>query len=108
VISAHCRWCQPGDVEPTHGLCRLNRTVRFGKNPNQGRPIGFLIAWLRRARVHEDRASHFEDRIGNGIIRIADRLTARAWAVNQPDLAFFLSLERGLRPGEGDEPDRNP
>ena len=109
VPSAHCRWCGGGaGGEPLHGLCRINRTVRAGKNVHQGRPIGFLIAWLRLAVIHEDRQSHFDDRKGNDAISLGDRLAARAWTQNEPALGFFLGKEREQRPEEGVEPMLNP
>jgi len=36
MISIHCGW---------HPHCRLNRTLKEGRNPNQGKCVGFMQAW---------------------------------------------------------------
>ena len=45
-----------------HGLCRKTRTSRPGRRSAQGRPLGFLVAWLVKARTFhgaDARARHF-------------------------------------------------
>lgn len=101
ILSAHC-------LNPSHGLCRLQRTVRASEHrPSQGRPLGFLIAWLWRGHLHESRESHFADRIGD-VVTFDDRCAARVWAEGSEAMAFPLSKERPLRPGEAPEPTGNP
>ncbi len=110
TLSAHCLWCNAalGEEVPSHGLCRLDRTTRPSlTRPAQGRPLGFLVAWLRRAPFHETREAHFDDRLG-GVIDLAERQAARAWAEATPGMAEPLSKERDRRPGEGPEPDLCP
>lgn len=111
VLSAHCLWRDPSgsdDDGPVHGLCRLDRTVKPSDGrPQQGRPVGFLVAWLWRSSAHPDRASHFADRLG-GRISLAERQAARAWAESAPTMAFPLSVERPRRAGEEAEPERCP
>ena len=40
IMTAHCNF-------DGHGLCRKQRVCTAGPKPGQGRPIGFLCAWLR-------------------------------------------------------------
>jgi hypothetical protein len=105
ILSAHCEWrLRGGADEPCHGLCRLSRTVRpNSKLLQQGRPVGFLVAWLRRAYEYPDREAHFAARQG-ALISRAERLEARAWAERTPHMAWPLAVERPQRPGEEAEP----
>ena len=71
--------------------------------PGQGRPLGFLIAWLRRA-ADIGYASRDEHYVARFDVTRAERESARAWAATRPEFAFFLAQERPPHPGEGDEP----
>ena len=105
IMSAHCRWVAPGEVDGCHGVCRLNRTCRAGRNPSQGRPVGFLLAWLFRAHEFRTREAHFAIRNGEVSCHLGLRAPARAWAVAQsPYFDDLFALERLLAPGEPAEP----
>jgi hypothetical protein len=103
VLSAHC-WVDGC----AHGLCRMDRTAKGSTSrayAARGRPIGLLIAWLRRGIMYGSREDHFASRHG---ISFQERSEAREWAMAQPELAAMLAKERAPRPGEGDEPDECP
>ena len=53
ILAAHCR-------HPDHGnKCRMNKTLKArASKPAQGRPIGFLIAWLQCAGDFESQQLH--------------------------------------------------
>ncbi len=102
TLSAHCLWVDPSTGEHEHGLCRLDRTCNRCNRFPFGRPIGYLIAWLRRASLYHSRAEHFS--ASRDPITFGERLNARQWAMIQPGLAFFISCERELEDGEGIEP----
>ena len=100
IMSAHCK-CD------RHGTCRMNRTVRPGRRPEQGRPLGYLLAWMlaphSRPVEFPDRASHAELAVCEGIykdnpsVSYAERCRLRAWAKSLPSLAplFAEGLEDG-------------
>ncbi len=96
----------------------MNRT--YQRNPNartalsRGRPLGFLIAWLRCCGKFGDgpanRKNHHAaanaqppyEFLASGLS--VERRSAREWALaNLP-----LNLEADKRPGEGDEPEGRP
>ena len=88
-----------------HPQCRLNRSVRRGKRDCQGRPVGFLIAWMRAAERFPDQKSHlaFSRRAARGdeALSFERRQQDREWARQQPTLAGVFEFEKhGARPGE--------
>lgn len=62
---AHCN-------NPAHEACRKTRTSRPGRS-GQGRPLGFLMEWLRCAANIPDQKSH----VGVNSISHSDRIAAR-------------------------------
>lgn len=107
---AHCRL-------PAHGhLCRLNRTLKErAGNPAQGRPLGFLLAWLQSAGDFESKEEHMQ--LGRSPHFILDermshrtRVRARVWLRDaEPDVYRELTqLEREQQSGEGIEPEGWP
>jgi hypothetical protein len=65
------RWNESGTSLDVHcGLhtnchCQFNRTIVDNKTkPQQGRPLGTLVAWLIAQRVWTTRRSHFDARLG--------------------------------------------
>jgi hypothetical protein len=106
VMSAHCRWCADGAETAglgDHAVCRFNRSTKFGTRPQQGRPIGLLLAWLFRAPRFADNQEHFDDK-APGIISYDERVDARDWAEGSMAMATPLSWERPRRAGEPAEP----
>ncbi|CAE7487841.1 unnamed protein product [Symbiodinium sp. KB8] len=89
-----------------HEGCRRVRTckpsTRSGQ-AGQGRPLGFLSAWLRDGAHFTDSHSHIhESRRPN---RLRHRSDARAFFKTLPGAAAFLARERPRRPGEDSEPE---
>ena len=79
------------------------RRPRWETKPAQGRPLGFLVAWLAKGHAFEDQAAHGE----LDAISFADRLAARARLpalADAPDLATMRGHERPQRSAEGIEP----
>lgn len=107
-VAAHCNI-------RAHGLCRCNRTLQAGKpGSSRGRPLGFLVSWLRAGAQHADRASHARlasrkefPTLSDGerdSLSLARRTEARGWMQHQPHLRDLLEAERPQWPGEGAEP----
>ena len=86
-------------------MCRTNRTLkaptRNAARSPQGRPLGFLIAWLRAgprcASFAEHQALARGESRGDPRVSLAARISARQWAEQQQGLAWVLDLERPLR-----------
>ena len=113
ILSAHCR-------DPAHKDCRVNRVLRGGpNNPAQGRPAGFLLAWIqcscdpafKRPTAKASAQAHMA--ISRGAARLVApqlnpvrRVQARRWILdNCADLTKFLEeKERLQRHGEPFEP----
>jgi hypothetical protein len=104
ILSAHCLYTEPGANDCRHGLCRANRTVKGcgddgGSRPWQGRPVGFLVAWLRHSR---DMLCHSRG-IHKGCLNTItedERESARTLVEYSPRFSAILNFERDLRPGE--------
>ena len=92
-LDAHCAVCK----------CKVNR--RYGPRVTgtgaQGRPLGMHIAWLQfpcsgNSAAHRAQLQH---------LTFHDRLQARTWAAQLPELEVLFSWERPRRPDEdADEP----
>lgn len=105
ILCAHCEVKAPGQEFKQHGLCRVNRTVKaHATKPWQGRPLGFLVAWLRKARLDtcDDRASH-KDHLS--LLSLQERQVARTWLINSANFNALLDFERPRFPGEAEEPE---
>ena len=111
-MSAWCCWRDPSD-DPSlfsgfwgsHGTCRCDRSVIDTGPGKRGRPLAYLVAWLRRAEMHMDQKSHNR---GQKDITKAERLECRLWISAMPEFDEALSLERALHAGEPLEHDKNP
>lgn len=84
-----------------HG-CRVTRTsTARASKPAQGRPLGFLTAWLqspcRSTREHCSPAAK--------VFSYEERLAARRRFAEKPGARLLLALER---PAGGSEPDGEP
>ncbi|CAK0794624.1 unnamed protein product, partial [Prorocentrum cordatum] len=97
-LIAECR-------DASHVKCRKHRTIKHGPRPQQGRPIGYLVAWLRK---HAEYGSQLTHGSCNWISK-EDRVAARAaFAGMGPRAQALLAIERPRRPGEAAEPDVCP
>ena len=116
-LDAHCYGHAPGD-------CAMSRTytpyigdgAMTDLRSSRGRPLGFLVAWLRaHARFPpgaDGRAAHCrfgkckclpsKTMLGNGAG--PERLAARAWVEAAPTMVEPRGAERPPRPGEPLEP----
>lgn len=93
------------------GHCAKTRTARpRATKPQQGRPLGYLVAWLLESEQHPTTRAHvdWDPRHGVGPTREA-RLVARALARAQyPDFSTLEECERPPRDGEEEEPEECP
>lgn len=106
ILSAHCR-------HPNHGaLCRVNRTLRTRpRNDAQGKPVGFLLAWMACADDYADQASHHaiaaQARVaGVEALSFENRSSWREWArVHSPGLTELAARVEAGGAGTGEEPE---
>jgi len=93
ILTAHCM-IKNEEGHCVHGLlCRMNRTVRLNAaKPWQCKPLGYLIAWLRRGRqsLPATPEQHKTDQV---LITHADRLAAREWVESTPAFESVLAKE---------------
>ena len=85
-----------------HGSCILTRTLKSGPRRGQGRPVGFLCAWLRAACRGDCalKADHMKYKPP-----FAERSEARHCLYALPGCEELLEKERVAREGEGSEPE---
>lgn len=91
---------------PGHGDCRRQKTLASSstgtqRGLGQGRPLGFLCAWLRQQMDHDDRERHVRFNPS-----FDQRKLARQWLVTNVAEAssFSQQHERACRAGEDAEP----
>ena len=93
-----------------HGKkCMKRRTLlarKGGAQTAQGRPVGYLLAWLRRGTAHD--VLHAKQHKRRVKVTRGQRKEGRAYAKTQESLRTFLENERDRWPGEGSEPDNEP
>ena len=106
-LTAHCNL-------PGHGrLCRLRKSIKASDtNRAQGRPGGYLLAWLAAAPRYATSADHQQMGQRKGAnnreaLRFEERLRLRQWAQESAlDLTTaFAEFERPRWAGEGPEPE---
>ena len=85
-----------------HGLCRATRTVHPGKRKRQGRPLGFLAAWLKGGTLDGMDIKEIHRWYSPAL---ALRKAARDELKDLPGFAAFAEFEREQRPGEASEPE---
>ena len=83
-----------------HGKCVMTRTLRPGSRPFQGRPLGFLSAWLLHCNRFAEKDSHMKFKP-----TLVQRVEGRSLVKSLTRGLRFLALERPLRDGEREEPD---
>ena len=87
---------------PKHGSdCRKTRTVKPGRQEHQGRPLGFLLAWLEGCANHGTRHQHIHE---HRRYPHAVRAAAREQFMRREGASAFAEYERDRRENEGSEP----
>ena len=86
---------------PGHVECRKTRTARPGIRPGQGRPLGFLMAWLEKGHEHVDQQSH----VHHCRVTHEERRDGRLLLMQQ---AGWEEIANKERPQRGDEPEEEP
>ena len=81
--------------------CKRERTVRPGRRPGQGRPVGFLLAWLASGEHEVDKAGHLSHKHFEHAERADCRRDFLDGGAEAQELA---SHERAPVEGEGQEP----
>ena len=86
-----------------HGDCRKQRTCKGADRvSSQGRPIGFLTAWLLDGSSFPDSKSHVHQSAAGQAL--ANRTRGRELFMSHPGSQLFARHERAQRPGEPVEP----
>ena len=102
-FSAFCP-CRDRDRAPCHGAaCRKTLSGAGSKIRTklaQGRPLGYLVCWLRASWEHSSCEAHRSARYSKQV-----REEGRAFLVNLKNGPLLMAWERNPRPGEGEEPD---
>lgn len=88
-----------------HGkACKKERKQNEGANPSQGRPVGYLYAWMKRQ--HHDTAHQHVHREAEQTLQA--RQAAREELKQLVGAAALFNKERKQRPGEPEEPIPSP
>lgn len=88
---------------PGHGArCTKTRTSVAGRKQGQGRPLGFLAAWLARGPTCATAPEH----AALAEIDVAERKAHRASLRARPEADFLRACERAPKLGEESEPER--
>ena len=93
--------------------CRADRLSCGSEHPNrrgQGRPIGFLVAWLLEGDELHSKADHGRDckEQLSGIGGWEARVYARDWAKTLPGMDAVFAVERAKYDDEESEPETIP
>jgi hypothetical protein len=109
-LNAHCihppHLVDAGRKQKCHLDCLLYANPRKGME-GQGRPVGYLVAWLEDAAVSGDvKDEHQTYKKSLRSVAGKDRrVRARLFAKEHATLKYLLLLERDKREGEESEPD---
>ncbi len=101
TVSAHC-------IGNGHGSCRMERVMHHAYRTGtgaSGRPLGTLVAWLRRGSDCRNRPTH---KATQPALTLEERREARTWAMGVPSLQELFDMERPQRENEGSEPEEIP
>lgn len=100
-FSAFCEQASHG------GRCRREKVAYAAGSGRggQGRPLGYLMAWLNKGELHETQQAHMSMEV---VISWAERKEARAMLHNIPGCERVLVGERPRRDDEEDEPESHP
>ena len=94
-----------------HGKCIKEKTVNpsnWRSRERQGRPIGYLGAWLAKGLHNDTKADHWREAMEP---TLADRNAFRAWLKthsDNADVVGLLGFERAKRDDEESEPEHVP
>ena len=102
-LNAHCS----NAAHCTTSHCHTDRVLTDGRRAGQGRPVGFLLAWLFEHAEHATKNLHqdLKKTLGQAA-GWQKRRDARAWARAQGGTCDELfGIERPRHDGEPDEPD---
>ena len=88
-----------------HTKCVMTRTSQPGRRAAQGRPLGFLVAWLALSEETVDKTDHWNR---SRWPDHATRTAARHRLAELPGGQELLECERQQEPGETSEPDNLP
>ena len=97
--------------EHHRGHCAKTRTTNARlSRPQQGRPLGFLLAWLFEAPEHENTRSRMDWDPCNGSGTNHDQRTVcrELTRLSHAEFEAFELCERPLREGEGQGPENCP
>ena len=99
TFTAHCEHKTHTDC----GSCRKQRSALAGSKAKagQGRPLGYLTAWLLAAEDFPDNSTHVHEFHG---APLDHRIEARRKLMLLPGSEAFASYERAREPGEEVEP----
>ena len=81
-----------------HERCVRTRTYKQGNQPGSGHPLGFLAAWCRASRQHDDKAHHMKHNPSH-----ADRVAARRNLMKEWNAEEFANLEASDCEGEPEQ-----
>lgn len=93
-------------VCPYHKGCSKTRTLHAPSSSapagrrGQGRPLGYLAAWLLQGAGFTSKGDHFAS-----VPSFAERVAARTLLKEEPNWPEFAQLERSRGDGEGSEPE---
>ena len=89
-----------------HGVCKLTRTSRastIAARRGQGRPLGLLMSWLKRANGVTDEHAH-KSMYYIQLATHGERVAEREYLGTLPGGAALMAFERAMRPDEEPEP----
>lgn len=92
-FAAHCE-------VPEHGTCRRMKTANEGPAPAQGRPLGYLMAWLEDCN-YPSQQSHLHS---THSLSLEARQRGREVLKGFASARMLFEVERPQRPGEPEEP----
>eukprot|EP00971_Amphidinium_carterae_P346629 6488218-Amphidinium_carterae.1 len=107
IFEARCSW-------PSHNTggitCKLTRTCRCRKKGRDGlslggRPVAFLLCWLRHASACSSKAQHWMKEDWERIFTLQARQACRSELESTSEGQALLACERELEAGEPSEPE---
>ena len=88
----------------SNNCAKYRRSTESTANPVQGRPLGYLMAWLELGSGTTE-AHHKDNVYPTPDQRRVARTRLQKLSERYPDIALLFRRERRCRPGEPDEPD---